>query len=75
MSSEPAEPYAEQDSAREMCQRLFHALIEAGHSPWCRASLSVGYDEVKHVWIPQQCNCGRNLALDRYEHRVTSEQN
>jgi len=74
MSSDPARPHAERDSAREMCRELYHALIDAGHSPWCHASLSVGYDEEKQVWIPQQCTCRLNLALDRYERWVNSGQ-
>ena len=74
MSTDLARLHAERDSAREMCRELYHALIDAGHSPWCHASLSAGYDEMKQVWIPQQCNCGLNLVLDRYERWVNSEQ-
>ena len=74
MSSDPARPHAERDSAHEMCRELYHALIDAGHSPWCHASLSVGYDERKHVWIPQPCDCNRNLALNRYQRWVKSGQ-
>jgi hypothetical protein len=74
MSTDPTRPHAERDSARKMCRELYHALIDAGHASRCQASLSVGYDEKNRVWIPQQCNCGRNLALDAYERWRNSEQ-
>ena len=74
MSTDPARAYEERDSAREMCRELYHALIDAGHAPWCRAYLSVGYDEKRHVWIPQRCDCSRNPALDRYQGWVNSWQ-
>jgi hypothetical protein len=54
-------------SAETVCRDLYNVLVGTGHAPFCRATLSVGYDETQGEWHQPNCTCGRDAALIRYE--------
>jgi len=67
MNRGPDEASKARMGVEALCRELYYVLLSTGHAPYCRAALSVGYDEARGVWHPPDCDCGREAALERYE--------